>query len=301
MLTFDDSTASMTFRGKLNLINSNKDYALLASGVGYAKPDSSIYELNTLLAFDIVLPEKALNAMAEDIVKYAKMAPQALDGSREELYKIGEFVGSSGAQDYANRKGNNTSLLRLSNKLQHTIVLNKANLVWSEKQRAWYSTGKIGLASIAKTDVNALIDGYIEIKKEAGVDAWSCTWRWSRRPWYYFKYANNALLTKAQHGSYDELIGQKAKGDYNTATTYGFFLGDDQEVDQFVTHFRKDYLGETGKRKVAATPVSSGNFDFTEDTGKKKKRRKARTTAPTKCPHLPRPRTPARRKRPRTT
>ena len=296
VLTFDDSTASMTFRGKLNLINSNKDYSLTAAGVGYAKPDSSIYELNTLLAFDIVLPEKALAAMAGDIVRSAKMAPPALDGSREELYKIGEFVGSSGAQDYANRKGNNTSLLRLSSKLQHTILLNKVNLVWSEKQRAWYSTGKIGLASIAKTDVNALIDGYIEIKKEAGVDAVELYLEVEPQTWYYFKYANNALLTKAQHGSYDELIGQKAKGDYNTATTYGFFLGDDQEVDQFVTHFRKDYLGETGRRKVAAQPVSTGNFDFMEDTGKKKKKKKGQDDSADEVPP-PAPAEDARKKK----
>ena len=274
VLTFDDSTASMNFRGKLNLITSNKDYSLLASGLGYAKPDSNIYKLDTFLAFDINVPEKALAAMGDDLAKMAKMAPPALDASREELFKVGELAGSNVAQDYANRKGNNVSLQRMSSKLMHGIVLNKVNLVWAEKQRAWYSVGKIGLASVLKTDINALIDGYIEIRKEANLDIVELYLEADPQTWYYFKYANNLLLTKAQHGSYDELVAQKVKGDYNTATSYGAYVGYDTDVDQFINHFRKDFLGETGKRKVVAAPVSTGNFDFMEDNGKKKKKKK---------------------------
>ena len=275
VLTFNDTTTAMTFRGKMELISDNKDYSLTAAGLGYAKPDSNIYELNTLLGFDINMPEKALQAMADDIARNSKFAPQALNGSREELYKIGEIAGNSMALAFDNRKGNNASLLKLSNKFIYSILLNKVNLVWSEKQRAWYSVGKIGLANIISKEMNVLIDGYVEIKKDPNGDIVELYLEADPQTWYYFKYANNLLLTKAQHGSYDELIGQKAKGDYNTASSYGFFLGDDMEVEGFLTHFRKDYLGETGKRKTAVPSTgSTGNFDFTEDPGKKKKKKK---------------------------
>ncbi|MBC6613114.1 hypothetical protein H8B15_19480 [Hymenobacter sp. BT507] len=278
VLTFNDTTAAINFRGKLNLINSNKDYTLVAAGLGYAKPDSAIYQLNTMLGFDINMPDKAVQAMADDIAKNAKFAPQALDGSREDLYKIGEFAGNSAAVAFDTRKGNNASLLKVSNKFTYTILLNKVNLVWSEKQKAWYSEGKIGVANIMSKDLNVLIDGYVEIRKDENGDVVELYLEAEPQTWYYLKYANNLLLTKAQHGSYDELIGQKAKGDYNTATSYGFFLGDDLEVESFLTHFRKDYLGETGKRKVVVqSSGSTGNFDFAEDPGKKKKKKKGQT------------------------
>jgi hypothetical protein len=277
VLKLDDSTGVMTFRGKMELIASNKDYALTAAGIGRAKPDSNRYELDTFLAFDINMPEKAIEAMANDLANNIKGAPEALDGSQNELYKLGEFIGSKAVQSYAATKGKYVPLQKLSSKFLHTLVLNKVNFEWSEKKKAWYSVGKIGLASVGKKDLNALIDGYIEIKRESTGDAVEIYLEAEPRTWYYIKYTNNVVLAKAQHGTFDEIISLKAKGDYNTATTYGFYLGDDQEVQLFLDHFRKDYLGEDiKKRKVA--PISSGNdegnFDNMEDTGKKKKKKK---------------------------
>ncbi|MBT9394579.1 hypothetical protein KLP40_15515 [Hymenobacter sp. NST-14] len=275
VLTLKDSTSELNFRGKFELINSNKDYTLQAAGLGYAKPDSALYDLDTFLTFDINLPEKAIEAMGQDLATNAKGAPEALTGSQAQLYKMGEFIGSKAVQDYSTRKGSYVPLQKVSAKFLHTLVLSQVNLRWDEKLRAWYSVGKIGLVSVGKKDINALIDGYIEIKKESTGDAVEIYLEAEPQTWYYLKYSNNVLLTKAQHGSYDEIVGLKAKGDYNTATEYGFYLGDDQEVQLFLNHFRKDYLKETGKRKVNSTqPQSTGNFDFDEDTSKKKKKKK---------------------------
>ena len=90
--------------------------------------------------------------------------------------------------------------------------------------------------------------------------------------WYYFKYANNLLLTKSQSEGFDAEVGGKAKGDYQTATSYGAFLADFTDVDAFRSHFLKDFLGKSGK--LAARPVApepTGNFDVFEDKKKKKK------------------------------
>jgi hypothetical protein len=92
--------------------------------------------------------------------------------------------------------------------------------------------------------------------------------------WYDLKYSGSALLAKAQHGSFDEIIGYKAKGDYNTATQYGFYLGDDQEVQQFLTHFRKDYLKADPKKKIVVSSApAGGGFEEDVDAGKKKKKK----------------------------
>ncbi|TGE14842.1 hypothetical protein [Hymenobacter elongatus] len=272
VMTFHDSTSAMDFRGKIQLINSNKDYNLTAAGLGYAKPDSGIYKLDTFMTLDINIPEKAVEAMAADMATNTKGLSEALDGSPALLYKMGEFVGSRAVQNYVDRKGGYTPLQKVSAKFLHTLVLNKVELRWSDKFKAWYSVGKIGLVSVGKKDINALIDGYIEIKKEATGDAVEMYLEAEPQTWYHIRYSNNVLLTKAQHGSYDEIIGFKAKGDYNTATEYGFYLGDEQEKELFTRHFRKDYLGDNSKPKAAAArPVSEGSFDFMEDKKKKKK------------------------------
>ncbi|WP_324673123.1 hypothetical protein [Hymenobacter sp. GOD-10R] len=275
LMTFADSSAAMTFRGKLNLINSNKDYTLTAAGLGTAKPDSNKYALDTFLAFDINMPEKAVEAMADDMTRNTKGAAEALDGSPAQLYKMGEFIGNKDVQSYVTRKaGTYVPLQKVSSKFLHTIVLNKVDLRWSEKQKAWYSVGKIGLVSIGKKDLNAMIDGYIEIKKEANGDAVELYLEADPLTWYYLKYTNNVLLAKAQHGSFDEIIGYKAKGDYNTATQYGFYLGDDQEVQTYLTHFRKDYNVDTKGKKITPVVSSGKDYDSVEESGKKKKKGK---------------------------
>jgi len=274
LMTFADSTGAMTFRGKLNMINSNKDYTLTAAGLGTANPDSSKYALDTFLAFDINMPEKAVEAMADDMTRNTKGAAEALDGSPAQLYKMGEFIGNKEVQSYAARKGGSyVPLQKVSSKFLHTIVLNKVDFRWSEKQKAWYSVGKIGLASIGKKDLNAMIDGYIEIKKEANGDVVELYLEADPLTWYYLKYTNNVLLCKAQHGSFDEIIGLKAKGDYNTATQYGFYLGDDQEVQTYLTHFRKDYNVDTKGKKITPVVSSGNDYETMEDNGKKKKKK----------------------------
>ncbi|PJJ48794.1 hypothetical protein [Hymenobacter chitinivorans] len=277
VLTLHDSTGALDFRGKVQLLNSNKDYNVQSAAVGYAKPDSSIYRLDTFLTFDINMPEKAIEAMGTDMATNTKGLTEALDGSPALMYKMGEFIGSKGVQNYLDRKGGYTPLQKVSPKFLHTLVLSKVDLRWSEKFKAWYSVGKIGLVSVGKKDINALIDGYIEIKKETTGDAVEMYLEAEPQTWYHIRYSNNVLLTKAQHGSYDEIIGFKAKGDYNTATEYGFYLGDEQEKDLFTRHFRKDYLGDNSKQKASSAPpkpVSTGNFDFMEDNKKKKKKDK---------------------------
>ncbi|WBO83631.1 hypothetical protein [Hymenobacter yonginensis] len=277
VMSFTDSTSALSFRGKFNFINSSKDYGITASGVGTARPDSNRYSINSFLTFDINLPEKAVEAMAADMATNTKGAPEALDGTQDELYKLAEFIGNKGVQTYAERRGKYEPLQKLSPKMLHTVVLNKVNLRWNEKFKAWYSVGKIGLVSVGKKDLNALIDGYIEIRKgENNTDEVNLYLEAEPQTWYFLKYSGTALLAKAQHGSFDEIVGRAAKGDYNTATQYGFFLGDDQEVQQYLTHFRKDYLREDPKKikaPVSSGAQSTGNFDFDQDTSKKKKKK----------------------------
>ncbi|GAA4377885.1 hypothetical protein [Hymenobacter koreensis] len=277
VLAVNDSTAQLDFRGKLNFIGSNKDYTLEASGVGKAKPDSNRYQVDAMLAFDFNFPEKAMEAMALDMAKYSKGLPEALSGQPNELYKMGEFAGSKAVNEYANRKGGYVALQKVSTKFLHDILLNQVQLVWNEKHKAWHSVGKIGLVSIGKKDINALIDGYIEIKKESTGDAVELYLEADPETWYYFKYAENKMLAKAQHGEFDEILGRAAKGDYNVATDYGFFLGDESEKVMFVNHFRKDYLGQTKplKQQPAAARPSNSNFDSLDpDVAKKNKKKK---------------------------
>ena len=273
-MTYADSTNSLKFRGPMSFINSNKDYKMMGSGVGTANPDSARYTIDALMGIDIVMPAKAVDAMGLEMVKLTKNSPEALDGSTNELYKLGQFLGNKGVEAYSTRRGAAVDpLAKLSPKLaNHTILLSKVNLRWNDKKRAWYSVGQIGIAGVGKQSMNALIDGYIEIRRENSTDVVEIYLEPDPQAWYYLKYANNLLLTKSQNETYDGEIGAKAKGDYETASSYGVFLGDFSDVDAFRSHFQKDFLGKTGKLAARpAAPPPAEKFDTADDKKKKKK------------------------------
>ncbi|GAB2720235.1 hypothetical protein GCM10011495_39200 [Hymenobacter frigidus] len=271
--SYSDNTNAVTFRGPMSFITPTKDYKMMGSGVGTANPDSARYSVDALLAIDINMPVKAIDIMGAEMAKITKNSPEAQDGSTNELYKLGQFIGDKGVESYAARRGVADPLIKLSPKLAaHTILLSKVNLRWNEKKHAWHSVGQLGIAGVGKQALNALIDGYLEIRRENGTDLVELYLEPEPQSWYYFKYANNLLLAKSQSEGFDAEVGGKAKGDYQTATSYGAFLADFTDVDAFRSHFLKDFLGKSGK--LAARPVApepTGNFDVLEDKKKKKK------------------------------
>lgn len=273
VMTYKDSTGQVGFRGPLTFIKSSKEYRMVGSGVGVANPDSAAYRVDALLGLDIVMPAKALEVLGTEMVAVTKGSPEALDGSPNELYKLGEFVGSKGVEGFLNNKGQAVSLAKLSPKLAHTLLLSRVNLRWNDKKKAWYSVGKIGVAGVGKQSLNALVDGYVEIKRNNSTDEVEIYLEADAQDWYYFKYANNLLLTKSQSDSYDGEITKAQKGDYSTALSYGVFLGDYGDVDGFRSRFQRDYLGQSGKlaARAAAPPKPEEPM---VDTGKKKKKKK---------------------------
>ncbi|GAB3876480.1 hypothetical protein GCM10028824_34050 [Hymenobacter segetis] len=271
-LTYADSTNTISFRGPMSFINSSKDYKMMGSGVGTANPDSARYTIDALLGIDINMPPKAIDAMGLEIAKITKNSPEAQDGSTNELYKIGQFIGDKGVEAYTMRKGTADPLMKLSPKFMHTLLLSKVNLRWNEKKRAWYSVGQIGIAGVGKQPLNALIDGLIEIRRENGTDLVEIYLEPEPQSWYYLRYANNILLAKSQNEAFDAEVGGKAKGDYQTATSYGAFLGDYSDVDAFRSHFQKDFLGKSGKLAARpSAPPPAEKFDTVDDKKKKKK------------------------------
>ena len=275
-LTYSDSTNRITFRGPLAFIAPSKDYRMIASGVGSANPDSARYAVDALLGIDFTMPAKAVDVMGGELAKITKNGPEAQNGSTNELYKLAQFIGDKATQSYAARSGVAGSIPQLSPKLAgHTLLLSQVNLRWNAKQRAWYSVGPIGLAGVGKQSLNALVTGSIEIRREDGGEVVEIYLEAEPQSWYYFKYGKNLMLTTSSSDNFNYEISSKAKYDYETATSYGVFLGALADVDAFRIHFQKDYLGKTGKQIVRTVAPAAPPEPVEPVDGKKKKKGKA--------------------------
>ena len=61
--------------------------------------------MDALLGIDINMPAKAVEVMGAELANITKNSPEAQDGSTNELYKLGQFIGDKGVEAYAMRKG----------------------------------------------------------------------------------------------------------------------------------------------------------------------------------------------------
>jgi len=274
-LVYHEATNRFNFNGPLHFIANNKSYAMVGSGVGIANPDSALYRVRSLLGIDATMPAKAVERMASVLAKVLKAAPEAFDGSPEELSNIAQVAGDKGAEAFNNRRPGAAppALVTISPKLVHTLLLSRVDLRWNAKQRAWHSVGKLGLGGVGKQNLNALVDGYVEIKRQDAQDVVEVYLEPEPGTFYYLRYANNTLLTKSSDDEgYDAEVAAKQKGSIETATDYGVFLGELEDVDRFRSHFERDYLGKSGK--LAARPAAPQPTETDTDASKGKKKKK---------------------------
>jgi hypothetical protein len=279
VLRYSEATNRLHFEGKMNLLKSTRNFKVEASGNGSANVDSSRYNIDAFLAFDMEMPEQALMAMAEHMEENTQSAPEALDGSDATYYKLGEFIGDRGVRKYISESGGSyIPLPKVDKSLIRSLILNKVDLKWSNEQKAWYSTGKIGVASILKDDINAMVDGYMEIKQDLnGEPVMNLYLQADQYTWYYFSYFENGLTLVASNDKFNKAVRAKSKRGRGTTTNYGFYPGETMDKNTFLEHMSKNYLnGKSGFKVATQQPEidSTDNMDVLDEAPKKEKKRK---------------------------
>ncbi|NEU70469.1 hypothetical protein GK091_26620 [Spirosoma agri] len=203
--TFNDARGLMTFKGKMNLLNAGPNEYLLASGSARINIDSSQYRLNTLLAFSFPVPDQINTLIADKLVKtnQDEKNDEAADDDLNRLSdKLLPLIGQPAVDAYrAKAQNQHAPLNQASPKLGGMLVLANANMRWSDKFGAFYSTGQLGVSNIAATDINAQMDGFVEIRKTANGDEASIYLESSPDVWVFYDY---------KPGSSPTAIGQLA-------------------------------------------------------------------------------------------
>ncbi|WP_207436264.1 hypothetical protein [Sabulibacter ruber] len=284
VLQYNDATKQATYEGEFKLIKPIKEFRLQTVGSGTGRTDSSLYELDTFMAFDFDVPEKAIESMGLKVAKDVAGLPEGVNLSSPHLpYQLAAFIGDKGVADFTamTAKGY-VPFSKISPKLIHSLVLSQVQLKWSPKQNAWYSVGPIGLAGIGKTDVNAKINGHMEIKQGAAGDVVSMYLEVNPYVWYYFNFYEGALGVTSSDPNFNAAVASKSRGK-GIAGEYSFYPIEDIDKMEFVNYFRKTYLGKE-PLKAAPQPVYNTFDTAPEDAesdkkGKKKKKSETVTDA----------------------
>lgn len=266
---YNDATGALEFEGPVNFIEPIENVTLSASGIGSGNVNDGSFQINSLLKFDYKLPDQALTLMGKDLFEVLENfgAPEAENDPDAFLYKVSEIIGEKATQEYDKRnKEEYIPIASFTSKMAGSLVFSKVNMEWSPTHNAWYSKDKVGLSNILRMDINALLDGFIEIKRstELGI-IMNIFIQASSDSWYYFGFQDNRLSIYSSNDEFVDIIASKSNINKAGFGEYAFVDVDLPDVLKFVDRFRLEYLGIKDPYEIRM-PVEevSENLDFLE-------------------------------------
>ncbi|MEA5426408.1 hypothetical protein [Arcicella lustrica] len=255
---FDDAKKTLKLEGAFNFFNPNT--LLQTSGFAEMRIDSGKHKFDQMLVLNFPMPTEVLKAMADKIVKVNLDSRDNTSADEPEdkenlLSKIANIIGGKTVAPFERRlKNEHVPLFSISSKFNTTMVISKANLRYSEQQSAFYTVGKIAIANIGGTDINAEIEGMLEIKKTNEGDEFYLYLEPSEDVWYFMGYLKNEMGVISSDGEFNNAVAAKSKGVKKGSgkNAYAFLgVGAEEKIaftERFVDNYRTRV--EKGKKVV---------------------------------------------------
>lgn len=249
-----DEKGIINLEGKFNLLSKDLSQYMQTSGFAKLRLDSSNHEFNTMMLVSFPVAQPILANMAEKIVKTnldLGVNEAAIElNSPQLISKIAQIVGDKDIEDYKLKSAKEyVPLFKFSPKFINTMVFSDLQLVWAPKQNAYRSVGKLGISNIGETDINAKVDGYVEIRKNpVGTDEVYIFIELSGERWYYMGYKDGEMGIISSDDAFNALV---TKGEKKKDKSYQVISVDYSEAIMFRKMFLETYRGMKEQPKAA--------------------------------------------------
>ena len=246
ILVYNDSLSKISVTGKLDFQGGpDKDFVMHGAGSGLGLLDSTKFTLNASLAFDFNMPSPAWKNMGTILAARTVDLglPEGIDDKSALAYRIADMAGDKFGKEYEKQnQTKNVPVFTAVPKFAKSLFLSNVTLNWNQKQRAWYSTGKIGVSHVQGTQVNGLMEGLVEIKYTGGSPIVTVFIEPSADGWYYLSYDDTKRLALlASQDDFNAAIEAKAKE--GKEGSFYFVKSESYEKTRFIKNFKKNYLG----------------------------------------------------------
>ncbi|PIB37055.1 hypothetical protein BFP72_17420 [Reichenbachiella sp. 5M10] len=242
---YNDETGELFFDGRINLVKNKKEFKVMTSIVGRAKPDSNVYSMDALIGLDMDIDKDVIHAMTQDVLDMVERigSHAAHHNGVDLMVKLSNIIGDEDTREYENSTlGDYAPLYSASEELVQTMLISNVDLKWSHDYKAWYNTSKIGISNIKNIDVNAAADGFLEISKdEDGEEVLRLFFQLAPSTWYFFSYEGGRLLMFSSNEDFNNLVAENSNVSKVGFGSYTTVVGDEFEVTDYVNGFRRKY------------------------------------------------------------
>ncbi len=242
VFVFDDKKDFMQMEGAINLTDAETQKYIRTAGNAKVNIAKHKYDINTMMVFDFKNPKIAFTTAGQLFkINRPSDAENAINDSLPIQPKMAEFIGNEKTLSYEkDRKGIYKPLFMADKKLKKSLVLSNVHFKWSDSTKAFYSVGKIGVASMYDRDVNAMLNGFVEIKKTAGGDIVSVYLEAGEGNWLYFNTEGGILKGS---GSQNAILKAFAKGKPSKkAGELSVSAAEEGAETEFRRAFKKNYI-----------------------------------------------------------
>lgn len=277
-----DEKGIINLEGRFDLMNEKIAQYVQTSGFAKVRLDTANHEFNTMMLMNFPMAQPLLTNMAEKIVKTnldLGINEAAIELNSPELVsKIAHFVGDKDIEEYKSKSAREyVPLFKFSPKFVNTMVFSDLKLIWSPKYNSYRSVGKLGISNIGATDINAKVNGYVEIRKNPVTgDEMYVFLELSGENWYYMGYKDGQMGLISSDDNFNALI--TAKADKKKAKDYQVIPVDFAEALVYRKNFLEVYRGIKEKPKVPgqkpadAKKLAEVPKDATQKKDEKKKK-----------------------------
>ncbi len=225
-LSYNYQKQYITLEGSLPLIPLDNPLYISFSGVGHAYPKKQDFYLNTMMLFQPQMPTKAYSEMSGDFSQDLTNTYEINDNPDTLFIKLAQILSEPLMEEYlAQAQG---EYFPPVDYIDTYIGLSEVKLKWSDEYKSFYNTGEIKMSNILGKEIEAKIEGYIEIPKVSENNAINIFLRSASEEWYFLKIEKNKLQALSSNSYFNLLSGLKTV--------------DFEEVYGFVYSFRSNYL-----------------------------------------------------------
>ncbi len=267
---YNEDKGEVRFEGPVNFFRDTREFGIVASAIGSGNMETSEIKANSFVMAKMNVPAQIFQMMAADLQNIIKNEDvgEGLGDHTELLYKIADIVGERIAKDFEQRSLQGPVSLSTIAALNQPMVFSNVNLKWSQKHKAFYNDGPLGISHLLRSDVNGAFEGFMEIRRnEDGTPVFHVFIKANPESWYYFGYEDNRLMIQSSRQDVNNLVSKKTNASKAKIGELIFIPGSDDETLEFINRFRKNYYGTETPYDLNAASARKKKKDDKADDG----------------------------------
>lgn len=198
--------------------------------------------LELMMSNTFMFEPRCIELMTQQLIDAPGLEPIDVSTTTYKKY-LSEFTSEKIANDVLNQFSATGTLSNVPPELGGTIVFTKLSMEWKENQKAYWSTGKLGIGFVNGKPVNKLVKGNLEIIKRKTGDIYNLYFEAAPDQWYFFTYSRNVLKAFSSDIVFNNYISELAEKDRRLEVKdggqpYMYYLSSERIKNQFLSRLK---------------------------------------------------------------